>query len=165
VIKFTPRLEHGGEEPRHNRKLPKREDQMRVRRCQSGINVFLLALGALLLGGAGGGSQAATQKTFVYVYDKNAFSRVFGFQLSPDGALTAVPGNHFDGDVGNTLFFGGNCEALAYSARRRLLFASSDNGVLVWSVAADGSLSLVPGSPFGSDSLYAGLRVVERGSR
>jgi hypothetical protein len=111
----------------------------------------------------GTGSDAAQQKTFVYAHDRGDVSQVFAFELASTGALTPVVGSPFNGGVANTNTLSGNIQTAAYSSRRKLLFASSSSGVLVWQVATTGELSLVPGSPFGPGGSLFGVGVVEKG--
>ena len=51
-------------------------------------------------------------------------------------------------------------QTIVYSARERLLFASNQGGLSVFSVEDSGSLSGLPGSPFGGGG-FAGLAVIE----
>lgn len=105
-------------------------------------------------------AEAAAKKTLVYVHDRGATGQIAAFRLDSRGGLTTLAGSPFAaGDGGGC---GGNCSTLAYSARRNLLFAGGGDGLHVFNVAADGSLSELSGSPFGGVD-FLGVAVVEKG--
>jgi 6-phosphogluconolactonase (cycloisomerase 2 family) len=73
---------------------------------------------------------------------------VSGFNIANDGSLTPVPGSPFP------MSAGGNPIGVAASANGQFLFVGRDffppgTGIDVFQINADGSLTLVPGSPFG----------------
>src|SRR5689334_6788433 len=105
-------------------------------------------------------AEAAAKKTLVYVHERGATGQIAAFRMDSRGKLTPLSGSPFAaGDGGGC---GGNCNTLAYSARRKLLFAGGGDGLHVFNVAADGSLSEVSGSPFGGVD-FVGAAVVEKG--
>jgi len=111
-------------------------------------------------------STAAAKGTFVYLHDSET-DQVHAYQLGKKGELTPLAGSPFAGPGGGG-GCGGQCQTLAYDKRRKALFASSPAGITVWSVAKDGSLSVVPGSPFNSASGagdLSGTSAVKRGKR
>ena len=61
------------------------------------------------------------------------------FTVAADGALTPAPPVNVDEDV----------SSVAFSPNGQLLAAASQVGVYVFSVASDGALTLISGSPFG----------------
>jgi hypothetical protein len=116
---------------------------------------------ALALGLA---APAAAKQTFVYLHDAET-DVVYAFSLGRHGELAAVPGSPFDGPAGGGAC-GGQCQTLTYDKKGKALFASSPGGVTAWSVAKDGSLTLVPGSPFepaGGAGTLSGTALVRRG--
>jgi 6-phosphogluconolactonase (cycloisomerase 2 family) len=95
---------------------------------------------------------AGSSGTFVYVHDNETpDNRVFGFRFESNGALTPVPGSPFStGDDWSNCE--GLCQTAAFSGRGDLLFAGGATGITVFQVDDDdGSLSVVPGSPFGGE--------------
>lgn len=110
--------------------------------------------------GAHRAEAAAAKKTLVYVHERGATGQIAAFRLDSRGNLTTLTGSPFAaGDGGGC---GGNCNTLAYSERRKLLFAGGGDGLHVFNVATDGSLSEVSGSPFGAVD-FLGVAVVEKG--
>jgi 6-phosphogluconolactonase (cycloisomerase 2 family) len=125
--------------------------------------LFALLLAALVL--VMPAAFAAKKATYVYVHDDGSPQRVFAYELAKDGTLTAVPGSPFTATAdGNGC--GGYCQTMAYSKKRKMLFHGSSTGLTVWSVAKDGSLTEVAGSPFAlhGDDLW-GTEVIEKGKR
>jgi 6-phosphogluconolactonase (cycloisomerase 2 family) len=131
-----------------------------------GVVLALVTWGALA--SAAAPSQAAAKsgaRNFVYVNDTAGRASVFGFALASDGTLTPLAGSPYTADW-NGPNCGGPCNTMSYSARRKVLVSGTGGGVTVWRVAADGTLSVVPGSPFGSGTDVAiGTRVVDVGRR
>lgn len=122
---------------------------------------FLALVFALLLASA-----AAAKGTFVYLHDSDT-DEVHAYEFGKRGELTPLPGSPFAGPGGGGSC-GGQCLTLAFDKKRKALFASSPAGVTVWSVAKDGSLSLVPGSPFSSAAgtgALSGTAALRRGKR
>src|SRR5688572_28070095 len=107
---------------------------------------------------------AASGGTYLYVHDRGTVDRILGYSLDREGRMTALPGSPFAGigDTGGTC--GGHCKSLSYSRRRRTLYAAAEEGVMAWTVAADGSLAAVEGAPFGGFTAYGAI-VVEKGRR
>jgi 6-phosphogluconolactonase len=124
---------------------------------------------AVLAGGLPGSRPnafAAGKITVVYVHDnpRNAIdpNQVFAFRLNADGTLDPIAGSPFiSGGTGSSC--GGQCQTASYSSKSHMLFTASGNGVFAWRAAADGSLALVAGSPFGSGRIF-GVAVVQMGS-
>jgi len=80
----------------------------------------------------------------------SASGNVSGFNIANDGSLTPVPGSPFP------MSAGGNPIGVAASANGQFLFVGRGfflmpfgSGIDVFQINADGSLTLVPGSPFG----------------
>lgn len=106
-----------------------------------------------------GGVGAAEQNKIVYVlsndYHDNA-NAVLAYKRNPDGSLTALPGSPFltrGAGVGNPTEALGpddTDDPLVISPDGRYLLAvnGGSNTVAVFSIDKDGSLSMVPGSPF-----------------
>jgi DNA-binding beta-propeller fold protein YncE len=71
---------------------------------------------------------------------------VDGYYISHKGTLTSVPGSPFEPGVG----LGSGVVLLGYGLGRERLYVSDHNSqtVTAFSVAPNGSLSLLPGSPF-----------------
>lgn len=121
--------------------------------------VILLALMVALTGVPTG----AESGTYFYVHDNGSPNEVHAFQLASDGSVLELPGSPYGiGAEGSN--YTGMCQTLAYSQRGRLLFAASAAGIAVFKVARNGSLQLVPGSPFGG-SRVIGVTAVQHKSR
>jgi 6-phosphogluconolactonase (cycloisomerase 2 family) len=134
-------------------------------RLRFSLAIPLLAALALLTG-IGVGSEAAQQKTFVYVNDHSgAETQMFGFQMDGKGVLTPLPGSPFTSGDGNLVLCQGNCETAAYSVKRQLLFSTTKFGVVVWHVEKDGTLTLVPDSTSVAAGQYLGVGAVEKGNK
>lgn len=124
----------------------------------------LLALVALAL-------PAAAGDTILYAQDReDGTGSVHAWKiLDGAGGLEPVPGSPFAGPPVSGAC-GGFCMTMASGRRgkQRFLFTAQNQGVLSWSVADDGSLALVAGSPF-DDGLgvatYTGLGTVRQGQR
>lgn len=104
---------------------------------------------------------APVPPSFVYAHSNDTPNQVFGFSVGEDGALTALAGSPFLTN-NSTSNCGGACQTAAYAAGRRLLFTTGGDGVSVSSVATDGTLSLVEGSPFGATK-FLGVATIEMG--
>lgn len=121
------------------------------------LPLFALALAAALPAGA-------RADDFVYVHDRGTPNQVYAFSLAKTGALAPVAGSPFDsGDGGGTL--GGLCQTMAADKKSHRLFTSGSTGISVWDVGEDGSLALVPGSPFGATGEIDGVAAVRVGKR
>jgi 6-phosphogluconolactonase (cycloisomerase 2 family) len=107
-------------------------------------------------GGNGGlcfdiGSTRTIHPSGGHLYATNSASgNVSGFNIANDGSLTSVPGSPFP------MSAGGNPIGVAASANGQFLFVGrgfffpfTGAGIDVFQINADGSLTLVPGSPFG----------------
>jgi 6-phosphogluconolactonase (cycloisomerase 2 family) len=124
---------------------------------------FLCLLAAVL------GAGPARAAGYVYVHDygvalAGGVNQVFGFSLGRNGSLEPLEGSPFLGPGAAATadnFFAGRCPTLVYARRARLLLTSGPGGVTAWSVAKDGSLEVVSGSPFGEPSRYFGVAVAE----
>lgn len=106
---------------------------------------------------------ADRRSTFVYLSEIGEPNRVWGYGLDRTGLLTPLSGNPYSTDNHNATCTG-QCETMSFLPGRNLLFASGDQGISVFQVAADGTLALVPGSPFGSRR-YVGTVAVTIGAR
>jgi len=125
--------------------------------------VVALTLVALLLGAPGTG---LAKKNFVYVHDRSAGGGIYGWTLDKDGGLTSVAGSPFPlVDAGGSCT--GNCQTMAYSTKRKILYTGGPTGVSGWTVNKDGTLTSVPGSPFspGAGGEFRGTGVVQAGKR
>lgn len=114
--------------------------------------VGLLVLGAVVVGGLWAPQAEAKKKKPVFLYVLNSQdpeSEVHAYTMDKSGQLTALPGSPFSLEDGSNES-GGQSGALAYAPSLKLLFAGGANGVTVFQVAKDGSLTRVVGSPFGA---------------
>lgn len=106
---------------------------------------------------------------FVYVHDGGSV-KVFGWRINASGMLTPVPGSPFDGPSEDSAFCGGSCQSMATGTlgKQRFLFTADLGGVTAWSLSPNGSLTVVPGSPF-SDGLgdveFGSVAAVRLGSK
>lgn len=114
---------------------------------------------ALLLAGVRAAGTAPKPSELLFLHDDwTAQNQIFAYNVAHGGRLTSVSGAPFDTtDQGNTCV--GQCNTLAYAAGPAELFASGAHGISAFRVAANGALALVPGSPFGGQSLM-GVGVV-----
>ena len=124
--------------------------------------ISLVACLALQLGMAPVG---LAKSTYVYVHDPNAGGGIWAFSMDKRGGLAPVPGSPF-ALVDQPSDCRGLCQTMAYSSKRKVLVTGGTTGVTSWSVAKDGSLAPVTGSPFnsGGDD-YVGTAVVQAGKR
>ncbi|HWP65301.1 MAG TPA: hypothetical protein VNO26_05250 [Candidatus Limnocylindria bacterium] len=111
-------------------------------------------------------ARAVAKQQFVYVHDRSAPGGIRAWAMDKDGRLTSVAGSPFvlvDQGGGCS----GNCQTMAYSPKRKTLYTGGPTGVSAWTVAPNGSLTLVPGSPFspGAGGDFLGTGVVEIGKR
>ena len=119
-----------------------------------------LGLAVLVTAGLAPRAEAA-KPLVVYVHDNDTLNRVYAFTKSKTGQLANVPGSPFN--TNNTSgSCGGECQTMAYSSKKKMLFVSGGNGISVFTVAKSGALALVPGSPFGGVRLL-GVAVVQKG--
>jgi 6-phosphogluconolactonase (cycloisomerase 2 family) len=125
---------------------------------------YLLALACLAGLGAAPAPAGTNGGTYVYVHDRGATDQVFAFEMDREGMLTPLAGSPFAGPGLGNGDCSGYCETLSYSKKRKLLFSGHTLGMTVWTVAKDGTLALVEGSPFGSATNW-GAAVVQRGPR
>src|SRR5262249_30561175 len=103
--------------------------------------LILAAVAGLLIAAPAG---AAPGPLFAYVHLNGSPNRVLAFQVGTDGSLTELSGSPFATGDGNS-GCNGQCQTLAFSAAKDLLFASGGSGVTPFHVAADGSLTRVSG--------------------
>jgi hypothetical protein len=124
-----------------------------------------LALLALAVGiGAAPSPAASGTGTFVYVHDRGTVDQIFGFALAQDGTLEPLADSPFAGPPSSSNDCGGYCETFTYSKKRKMIFSSHNAGIVAWTVAKDGALSLVQAAPAGSGTHY-GVAAVQRGRR
>lgn len=124
----------------------------------------------LLLGGAAAwlsaGREAESRRrrsTFVYVHDNGTTNRIHAFRFESQGTLTAVAGSPFVVNNSSSSC-GGNCQSLAYSAKRKMLFATGGGGLRVLRLKGNGALQLVGRTPVGGGR-FLGAAAIDRGSR
>ncbi len=92
-------------------------------------------------GCVGGGDQ------FVYVVNDTSPNSITAYSVAPDGVLTEIPGSPFD--TGGNSNFSHHPDALV-NCGPFMYAANFDNGNIAgFSVGGDGSLTAVPGGPFG----------------
>jgi 6-phosphogluconolactonase len=92
----------------------------------------------------------------------NGSDLIDAYSMSSDGALKPVPGSPFyNGATGN----GPNSFDLALAPNSRFLFTtdSFSEGISSFAIAGDGALSLLPGSPFDTDSWEGGTAITAKG--
>jgi 6-phosphogluconolactonase len=131
---------------------------MRAVRLLAGSFLVGMMIGAAPLG-------AAAKKNFVYVHDRSASdNRVWGYAVDAAGQLTDLPNSPYGAAGTPTGGCTGLCQTAVYAAKRKLLVVGG-NGLSVFRVNADGSLTLVPGGPFAAASDLTGTSVVERGKK
>jgi 6-phosphogluconolactonase (cycloisomerase 2 family) len=111
---------------------------------------------------------AALARKFVYVHDRQLGGGIWGFEMTKQGDLSTIPGSPFplvDEPISGNC--GGHCQTMAYSSKRKTLYAGGETGVSGWTVNKDGTLTLVPGSPFapGAATSFLGTGVVQSGKR
>jgi 6-phosphogluconolactonase (cycloisomerase 2 family) len=110
----------------------------------------------------------ARSATFVYVHDRRDPNQVHAFSLAKNGDLAPVAGTPFasaDPVPNGEDQCGGLCQTMAGDKKSHRLFTSGATGVSAWDVAEDGTLALVPGSPFGGTTPLFGVAAVRVGSR
>jgi hypothetical protein len=110
---------------------------------------------------------AAAKQQYVYVHDRRDGGGIFAWAMDKQGGLTSIVGSPFalvDTPGGGC---GGNCQTMAYSPKRKTLYAGGPTGVSAWTVNKDGTLTSVTGSPFspGTGSDFLGTGVVEADKR
>lgn len=92
----------------------------------------------------------------------NGSDLIDAYAMSSNGTLTPVPGSPFyNGATGN----GPNSFDLAIASGGRFLYTSDSfaDGFSSFGIAADGVLSLVNGSPFGTAGALGGMTITDRG--
>src|SRR5262245_36252287 len=109
------------------------------------VLILLLSVTLGLL--PGDQAAAANKRTFVYLSDDGI--QIFGFELASSGALTQLGNSPFDTGVADPHSCSDECDSLAFLPGRSLLFAGTNEGIVVFRVAASGDLTEVSGSPFG----------------
>ena len=121
-------------------------------------------LGLVVLLGTPG--LAAAKRQFVYVHDRSDTGGIYAWEMDKQGGLTSIAGSPFAlAEAGGGC--GGNCQTMAYSSKRKTLYAGGPTGVSAWTVNKDGTLTLVAGSPFspGTGGDFLGTGVVQSGKR
>ena len=92
---------------------------------------------------------------YLYVADQFLEEGVHGFEISPVGTLTELPGSPF-------LFDSNRPQLIRISSDGALLFALDlDNGIAVFHIGDDGELELVPGSPFSVGGFSGAFELTE----
>jgi hypothetical protein len=118
------------------------------------------ALGAAVL------ATAAGADTFVYVHDYGELNQVHGFHLGRQG-LEPLPGSPFVGPDGPTTVLdqcNGYCQTMTWLREEKLLLTSGPGGLTPWRADDDGTLTPVPGAPFGpGPGLYFGVAAAAQG--
>jgi hypothetical protein len=104
------------------------------------------------------------------VYVNDGGTKVYGFTIAADGSLAELSGgtagdSPFPTDVDDPASCTDwNCQTIAYSEARHLLFLGTHDGIVVFKVLTDGSLRKVPGGPFG-DTEIVGVAAFESGNK
>src|SRR5262249_35444737 len=110
-------------------------------------------------------SPASGAAGFVYLHQNHVgVNEVSVVQVGADGSLSLVPGSPFTTNQQGYGFFR-HGQTIAFSAAKKMVFVTGSGGISVLKAASDGTLSLVPGSPFGGPMFGTGIAVVERGSK
>jgi len=124
--------------------------------------LVLVLLGCALLDGFLGHRKpaAATPKALnLWVHDSDFPNQIYQYSVSTTGNLT-LTGGPLD-TQNSTAVCTGDCQTMAYSNRRKLLFTSGGLGISVTDLSASAP-ALVSGSPFGG-APFIGVAVVEKG--
>src|SRR5262249_43096047 len=98
---------------------------------------------------------------YLYAQEITNPLRVFGYRIEGD-RLRPLPGSPWT--TGGIATCNELCQAMAYSPRRRQLFAGGDQGIVVFHVGVKGALRRAPGGSGDSGPVH-GLAVIERGDR
>jgi len=108
--------------------------------------------------------EGKAKRTYLYIHDNPDTAQVFGFSVEKNGGLAPLAGSPFV-TLGGSPNCGGDCQSIAYSQRRKMLFHGTTNGLVAWSVGADGVLTEVGGSPFdlGATGGIYGVTVYDKG--
>ena len=108
-------------------------------------------------------ARAQSAGTYLYVHDMGTANQVWRFRLNTNGSLDnlGAPVSTNNGNLALT----GIADSAAYSPKRKLLFTGGNSGVSAFQVAANGSLMLVPGSPFGPQAEMFHVAVAEIGKK
>lgn len=124
------------------------------------ILFFILLLFSLAAAFAGD-ARAGGGPVFLYVHDNGQPNRVFAYRLGSRGTLAAVSGSPFTALGNGSGACSGQCQTVAYSGRRHLLFVSGGDGLSVFRVLRTGALAPLSATAFGG-SRMVGVAVVER---
>lgn len=119
-----------------------------LRSCHFDLCLVALAL-CLLVSWAAAAFQGRTQ--FVFVNNETTPNTISAFQVDPEGVLTPVPGSPFStgGSGGRTRASDDFSNATIFVKNNRLFACNSvSNSVSVFTIAPNGSLTAVAGSPF-----------------
>ncbi len=101
------------------------------------------------------GAEAAS-RVFVFAHSRGD-SRVYGYQMDSRGKLKQLPNSPFNGGDDGGAFLG-QCQSIAYSAKRKLLFVGGLTGLSVMRVATSGNLTRIPQEPVGGgDTVSTGV--------
>jgi hypothetical protein len=109
---------------------------------------------------------ALAKNQYVYVHDRSSPGGIYAWRMDKDGSLTSIDGSPFPLiDQGGACR--GNCQTMAYSPKRKVLYTGGPMGVSAWTVNKDGTLTSVPGSPFepGTGGDFLGTGIVQAGKR
>jgi hypothetical protein len=110
-------------------------------------------------------SHAASAAGFVYLHQNHVnVNEVSVVQVGADGWLSLVAGSPFTTNQQGYGFFR-HGQTIAFSTSKKMVFVTGSGGISAFKAASDGTLTLVPGSPFGSPMFGTGIAVVERGSK
>src|SRR5437899_2906129 len=102
---------------------------------------------------------------FVYLHQNHVgVNEVSVVQVGADGSLALVAGSPFSANQEGYGFFR-HGQTIAFSSSKKMVFVTGSGGISVFKAASDGTLTLAPGSPFGSPMSGTGIAVVERGSK
>jgi hypothetical protein len=127
---------------------------------------------SFLSGCTGAGRPGPPAANVLYTESNDpAGNAILAYRRAPDGTLTPLPSGPFDAgglglaDPSGALGASDGEGHLAVSADHRLLFAvnSCSNTIAVFSIASDGRLSRVPGSPFPSGGVNPASLAIVRG--
>lgn len=108
---------------------------------------------------------AAGAAGFVFLHQNHVdVNEVSVVQVGADGSLSPVAGSPFSANQKGYGFFR-HGQTIAFSSAKKMVFVTGAGGISVFKAASDGTLTLVPGSPFGSPMFGTGVAVVQRGSK
>jgi 6-phosphogluconolactonase (cycloisomerase 2 family) len=116
------------------------------------VTALLLPLVVAAAPGDPASAAASRPGTFVYIHERGtAANQIHAFRVTKEHQLEAVPGSPFAVPGAGTSC-GGECQTMAWSKKRRMLYASSVEGVSALLIAADGSLTPTASTPAGPGS-------------